>query len=53
MLKRYSFQLYNKKQTDLYNDNKNFIRIEFRPGVGGEEAFTWSKELLNVKNKIK
>ncbi|SOV82840.1 peptide chain release factor 1, putative [Plasmodium reichenowi] len=48
VLKRYSFQLYNKKQTHLYNDNKNFIRIEFRPGVGGEEAFTWSKELLNT-----
>ncbi|KJP86159.1 hypothetical protein AK88_04210 [Plasmodium fragile] len=36
------------KKEDPCVQNKNFIRIEFRPGVGGEEALLWSRELLNT-----
>eukprot|EP00366_Plasmodium_knowlesi_P003240 XP_002260737.1 Peptide chain release factor, putative [Plasmodium knowlesi strain H] len=36
------------RKEDPSVQNKNCVRIEFRPGVGGEEAFLWSTELLNT-----
>ncbi|VWU50877.1 peptide chain release factor 1, putative [Hepatocystis sp. ex Piliocolobus tephrosceles] len=37
-----------KFKSCLLNKNKNLIRIEFRPGIGGREALSWSTELLNT-----
>ncbi|GAW82949.1 peptide chain release factor 1 [Plasmodium gonderi] len=45
--KKSLFHLYIKKEGS-FAENKNLIRIEFRPGVGGEEALLWSRELLNT-----
>ncbi|CAG9475777.1 unnamed protein product [Plasmodium vivax] len=47
MRRRRVLHLHVKKE-DPSVKNKNCIRIEFRPGVGGEEALLWSRELLNT-----
>ncbi|CXI51694.1 peptide chain release factor 1, putative [Plasmodium berghei] len=39
----------NKNNENVFlNKNKNHIRIEFRPGIGGDEAELWSKELKKI-----
>ncbi|SCP06144.1 peptide chain release factor 1, putative [Plasmodium ovale] len=42
------FYLCAKKEETIFKEDKNCIRIEFRPGVGGEEAVSWSDRLLNT-----
>ncbi|CRG95789.1 peptide chain release factor 1, putative [Plasmodium gallinaceum] len=48
ILKRKLYHLNLKKKKDNLFENRNLIRIEFRPAVGGNEALSWSKELLNT-----
>lgn len=43
----------NKNNENVFlNKNKNHIRIEFRPGIGGDEAELWSKELKKVNQNL-
>ncbi|KAI4835736.1 peptide chain release factor 1 [Plasmodium brasilianum] len=51
IFKRNVFHLFIKKEENEFFENKNLIRIEFRPGVGGEEALSWSRDLLKVMRK--
>ncbi|SBT72206.1 peptide chain release factor 1, putative [Plasmodium malariae] len=48
IFKRNVFHLFIKKEGNEFFENKNLIRIEFRPGVGGEEALSWSRDLLKT-----
>ncbi|CRH03867.1 peptide chain release factor 1, putative [Plasmodium relictum] len=48
ILKRKLFHLCIKKKKDHLSENRNLIRIESRPGIGGSEALLWSIQLLNT-----